>query len=185
MESFSQIVAALIAWVVGVFSNPPLPGVAVSDLTGVSKISELTIKDAIQTEIVLPLNLPDGALDALHLQFGHETAYGTAWYFQGPQPDGKPPTYNLFNRHAGSGRGEWTHVSKYVGPGDPDIRIFSDVYQSARDYVQLMQDAYYSKAYAALQAGDYGQYFHELDAAGFDAHGGGYANLARKTGYVA
>lgn len=141
------------------------------------------VRDAIQKGIIEALDLPAQAEEALVAQWKNETASGTAWYFQGPQPDGKPPTNNLFNRHAGSGKGEWTHQTKYVGPGDTDIRIFSDVYQSARDYVELLQDGLYAPALAALARGDNGGYFHALDVAGFDAHGGGYTALASRFGY--
>lgn len=162
----------------------PAAGGAPVQLSAENAVSTVLVKDAIQREIVDALGLPQQCLDFLYDQFKAETANGTAWYFQGPQPDGKPPTFNLFNRHAGSGRGDWTHESKYVGPGDEDIRIFTDVYQSARDYVQLLNDPLYREALMALQRGDGGGYFHALDVAGFDSHSGNYAAIASRWGYV-
>lgn len=177
-----DLINQFLAWLSSLFA--PAAGGAVT-LSAASGVTEIEVRAAIQQGIIDPLGLPDNAEEALVAQWKNETASGTAWYFQGNQPDGKPPTYNLFNRHAGSGRGEWTHQSKYVGPGDTDIRIFEDVYQSARDYAQLLQDPLYRPALAALTRGDNGGYFHALDVAGFDAHGGGYTALAATFGYSA
>lgn len=117
------------------------------------------VKDAIQKGIVGPLQLPPGALTALMGQSSLETR---AW---------KSPVFNithsLFNRHKGSGRGEWTGQTYYATAKDTDLRIFKDIYQSARDMAQLLQDPLYRVALNALQEGDIRQYAEALHDAGF------------------
>lgn len=127
------------------------------------------IHDAIRVGIVRPLGLPAIAEGALSVQSRVETADWKAWYFAGPQKDGKPPTFNLWNRRKGSGRGEWTGLTKFISHADPDERIYTDVYQSARDMSQLLQDPLYRHALAALRAGDARRYYAELGKAGFAA----------------
>ena len=117
------------------------------------------IKDAIQQGIVEPLRLPPSALGALYAQAVLETGDFKARYF--------PTTNSLFNRHKGSGRGEWTGRTYYVSAGDADIRIFTDVYQSARDMAQLLTDPRYNQAYLALRSGNPEAYFAALQEAGF------------------
>lgn len=117
------------------------------------------IKDAIQQGIVGPLRLPPSALMALYAQAVLETGNFTARYF--------PTTHSLFNRHKGSGRGEWTGQTYYVSVGDADLRIYTDVYQSARDMAQLLSDPLYGAAYLALRANNPEMYFEALQAAGF------------------
>lgn len=131
-------------------------------------LKEAIIKDAILKGIVEPLKLPLKCVDILFAQAILETGHFTAWYFQGlPQKDGLPPTYSLFNRHKGSGLGEWTGQTKYISPGDADVRIFTDVYQSARDMRQLLTDPHYGPSLLALRVGNAGQYYDELQKAGF------------------
>lgn len=169
-------ISAFFNWLLSLFggvamASPEDPGPV--DLPG-------QVEDAIRTEIVENLNLPRNMTQALVKQSARETRNWKAPYFAGPQTDGKPPTFNLFNRHAGTGRGEWTHQTKYVSAGDADLRIYTDVYQSARDYVQLMQDPLFKWALIALKAGDAPGYFQALEDAGFNNHNGDYAAYARQ-----
>lgn len=132
------------------------------------EINPTTIKDAILKGIVIPLKLPESTVNVLYAQAILETGNFKAWYFQGmPQKDGAPPTYNLYNRHKGSGRGEWTGKTKYISPGDADVRIYTDIYQSARDMAQLLSDPHYAKSLLALRQGDAARYYEELQKAGF------------------
>lgn len=132
------------------------------------KLTPEVIKDAIKAGICDPLKLPSVCVNILYAQAILETGNFKAWYFQGAeQKDGKPPTYNLFNRHKGSGRGEWTGQTKYVSPGDADIRIYTDVYQSSRDMRQLLTDPLYAQALLCLRRGDAARYYEELQKAGF------------------
>ncbi len=124
------------------------------------------IYDAILAGIVRPLGLPQIAASILMLQSSRETERWGTWYF--------PETQNLFNIHKGRGRGEWSGTEKYVGPGDTDVRIYVDVYQSARDMARLIKDPLYARGLAALRAGDGAAYFRELEAAGFNNHNGDY-----------
>lgn len=118
-----------------------------------------TILDAIRVGIVGPLRLPPNTLNALYAQAVLETGNFTARYF--------PTTNSLFNRHKGSGRGEWTGKTYYVSAGDADLRIFTDVYQSARDMAQLLSDPHYNQAFLALRSGNVKGYFEALQLAGF------------------
>lgn len=138
-----------------------------------------TIYDAIKREIVDPLGLPQRAADVLMFQSSRETGRWGAWYFQGEQPDGLPPTFNLFNRRVGTGRGEWTGKVKMIH-GD-DTRIYADVYQSARDYRQRLT-AYKDMAPAleALRRGDGAGYFNALERMEFSARVGDYAAYANQ-----
>lgn len=127
------------------------------------------IHGAIHTGIVRPLGLSPAATLILSAQSRVETGDWRAWYFAGPQYDGQPPTFNLWNRRAGSGRGEWTRRTKYVSATDPDVRIYTDVFQSARDMAQLLRYDRYRYALSALLAGHPYRYFAEIGKAGFAA----------------
>lgn len=154
MENLLQAILDFLQKVFGAMDNEP--------------IKPTTIRDAILKGIVEPLKLPLKCVDILYAQAILETGHFKAWYFQGsPQKDGKPPTYNLYNRHKGSGRGEWTGEVKYISPGDADVRIYTDVWQSARDMRQLLTDPHYASALLALRAGNSNQYYDELQKAGF------------------
>lgn len=144
--------------------------------TMVPIVDNLDIKGALRAGIVAPEGLPEVAVDILYFHAARETGNFKAWYFAGPQKDGLPPTYNLYNRRKGSGRGEWTGQVKMVG-GD-DIRIYTDVRQSARDFRQWLGDLGKSGALPALRAGDGGAYFLELERLGFSAKKGDYLAYA-------
>lgn len=128
-------------------------------------------KEAIRRGIVERLGLPDAAVEILYAQAKLETGNFGAWYL--------PQTKSMFNRHIGSGRGEWkgSGLPKsalvegehyvYVSPGDPDIRCFTDYGQCARDMAQLLQDPLYRAALAGLRRGSAPDYFNALRAAGF------------------
>lgn len=133
------------------------------------------VKDALRKGITIPLGLPEGALIALLSQSSLETR---AW---------KSPVFNtthsLFNRHAGSGRGEWTGRTYFATSKDPDLRIFTDIYQSARDMAQLLSDPLYSRALVALRHGNVRQYAEALHDAGF-AESESYAKDLIATSYA-
>lgn len=125
-------------------------------------------KNAILQGIVVPLQLPGVCVDILYAQAALETGnFDLVERHPGrPWPIGSPSAFarsnSLFNRHAGSGRGEWTGKVLYVKPGDEDVRIYTDVHQSARDMAQLLQDPFYSRALGALLLGDRRAYFDAL-----------------------
>ena len=125
------------------------------------------IRDAIKKEIVEPLNLGLTAEDALYAHAVLETGDFKAKYFSMPGPAGEPPTWSMWNRHKGSGRGDWSGLVRYISKDDPDLRTFEDVYQCARDFRQLLTDPLYKGAYLALRANNPGSYFDALQAAGF------------------
>lgn len=142
-------------------------------------VDKQTIYDAIKSQIVDPLRLPQRAADVLMFQSSRETGRWAAWYFQGQQPDGLPPTFNLFNRRVGTGRGEWTGQVKMIH-GD-DTRIYSDVYQSARDFRQRLtayQDM--APALAQLKKGEGAGYFNALETMEFSARVGDYTAYAQQ-----
>lgn len=128
------------------------------------------VYDAIRQGIVDPLRLPQRAADILYRHAVVETGNFKSKAFA--------MTNSLFNRHKGSGRGDWTNMVFYLNSGDPDLRIFVDVYQSARDMRQLLEDKLYARALSALRAGNGTQYFLELETAGFSARVGDYAAVA-------
>lgn len=142
-----------------------------------------TIYDAIRRGIVGPLGLPTNAAPILFAQYILETNHGKAWYF--------PTTKSLFNRHTGSGRGDWIGSGKpesawvqgvdyiYVSAGDPNIRCFRDVYQSARDMAQLLSDPLYCNALAGLRRGSAPDYFNALHQAGFSTQSTYASSLQR------
>ncbi len=142
-----------------------------------------SVLDAIMQGIVKPLGLPDVSGVILQVQSKLETGAWKSVSFQ--------MTRSLFNRHMGSGRGEWlgsgipkaniklgAHIY-YAGPGDADLRIYSDIYQSARDMAQLLRDPLYVQALAALRKGSAPEYYNALGAAGFAADTTYAANLKR------
>ncbi len=135
------------------------------------------IVDAINTMITLPLGLNPKATDILYFQGVKETGNYEAWYFAGEQPDGLPPTYNIFNRRVGTGKGEWTSQIKMIN-GD-DTRIYTDVYQSARDMKQrLTQYGDMTTALDSLRRGDGVEYFMDLEKIGYSARSGDYLAYA-------
>ncbi len=171
------LVVGLLAAVVAVVVLVQKAAAQVSDGESmVPTVDDLGIKQAIRDGITVPEGLPDVATDILYFQAERETGNFKAWYFQGPQPDGLPPTFNLFNRRVGSGKGEWTGQVKMIGKDD--TRIFSDVRQSARDFDQWLNDLGASTALPALQKGDGAAYFAALEALGFSARKGDYLAYA-------
>lgn len=134
---------------------------------------------AIREGIVMPLGLPIKAQDILYAQAVLETGnFRAASHLA---------TNSLFNRHKGSGRGEWTGKTYYANPGDADLRIFTDVEQSARDMKQLLTDGLYKDALLALRRGDAQGYYEALRKAGFAADVGYASNLWRtytNLGYI-
>lgn len=122
------------------------------------------VRDAIIKGIVTPLQLPDGAADVLVAQSDVETGGWTSLAFVN--------TDSLFNRHVGSGRGEWKSDSPayYASYADPDLRTYTDIYQSARDMAQLLTDPLYRNALYALRQNDSQGYADALQAAGFAAN---------------
>lgn len=156
----------------------PLPSAAV---TGKVLSQKETVMAAITSGIVEPLGLPDVAGVILMVQSKLETAAWSSPAFKA--------TNSLFNRHAGSGRGEWLGAGKnghivgkdvyYAGPGDADIRMYTDVFQSARDMKQLLTDGLYAQALAALRKGSAPEYYNALGAAGFAADPSYAKNLLR------
>lgn len=130
-------------------SQNPTPPVAMVD----------QVKDAIRKGITIPLGLPESAVIALLAQSSLETRAWKSSVFN--------VTHSLFNRHAGSGRGEWTGRTYFATSKDPDLRIFTDIYQSARDMKQLLTDPLYKHALVALQQGNVRQYAEALQDAGF------------------
>lgn len=135
------------------------------------------VVDAIRKGIVIPLRLPNRAVDILYAQAVLETGKFTGKAFAA--------TNSLFNRHKGSGRGEWTGRTFYANPGDADLRVYSDVYQSARDMAQLLQDGLYRNALSALRLGSSNGYYDALSIAGFAADMNYAANLKRTLRVVA
>lgn len=118
-------------------------------------------RDAIDVNIRQALGLPEIATDILYAQAQLETGNFASNVFK--------QTHSLFNRHKGSGRGYWTGNTYYANSNDADLRIYTDVNQSAQDMAQLLQDPLYSKALAQLQAGSAPTYYNELAKAGYAA----------------
>lgn len=71
-------------------------------------------------------------------------------------------TNSLFNRHKGSGKGEWTGRTYYASPSDQDLRVYASLEQSVRDIVQLLHDGLYKDALAAAMANDAPRFFTAL-----------------------
>lgn len=126
----------------------------------------MTPQQAIQQYITDALGLPAAATNILLTQAKIETGdFRSSVYFD---------TNSLFNRHMGFGvagvpnsDGYWTGQTYNAGPGDSDLRIYSDIGQSAQDMAQLLQEGLYGNALAALHDGDLDGYFNALNAAGF------------------
>lgn len=152
-------------------------------LTG-DALRKATIRDNTVRPLGVSADFEDAAVNCLFAQYKIETASGTAWYF--------PTTKNLWNRHVGTGRGEWIGSGKpksslvegldfiYVSPGDPDIRCFESEAQCCRDYVELMNDPLYEQAKAGLLRGSAPDYFNALHAAGFSTQAD-YAQALQRT----
>lgn len=79
--------------------------------------------------------------------------------FKTTKADGSPSNYaltrSLFNRHAGSGAGDWTRRTHTTAGGEV-LRIYDSPEQSVRDIVQLFtaNPKLYGAAVAAARAGD-------------------------------
>ena len=131
------------------------------------------VKTAIQVGIVEPLRLGPNALLALYAQAALETGNFKSRAFLA--------TNSLFNRHKGSGRGEWLRDAPvfYAGPGDADLRTYSDIHQSARDMAQLLSDPLYGQAFLALRSNNVAMYYDALGRAGFAADRSYAKNLQR------
>ncbi len=142
-----------------------------------------TVEDAIRQGIVLPLSLPDECVLILRVQSQLETGNWLAKSFVN--------TNSLFNRHVGSGKGDWIGAGKPksslavnvdfydAGPGDRDLRKFTDIGQSARDMAQLLSDGLYVNALSALRRADAKGYYTALTIAGFAADPSYAVNLTR------
>ena len=136
--------------------------------------------DAIRANIIQPLGLPSTALKYLLAQSSLET---NRW-----QSNVFARTNSLFNRHRGNGKigvpnsdGFWTGEIFNASPSDPDLRIYSDIGQSARDMAQLLQDPLYSAALSALRQGG-ANYPQAVAAAGFSATAGYASAIAANVG---
>lgn len=173
------LIQGILNWISSLFA-PPAPATPEPPGSGggalPSKIGAREVRAAIKRGIVDPMGWPDRSADILTFQSSRETAKWGAWYFQGPQKDGLAPTYNLFNRRVGSGRGEWTGSVKMIG-GD-DTRIFKDIDQAARDFRQWLSDPIAVHARAALAQGDGFGYLVALENLGFSARKGDYLAYA-------
>ena len=116
---------------------------------------------AIRENITVPLGLPEAMTTALAAQSSLETAHWASGVYRA--------TNSLFNRHVGSGKGYWTGTSYYANPGDPNLRVYTDISQSARDMAELLQDPLYREALQNLKQGSATGYFRAVAAAGFAA----------------
>lgn len=170
--ALDELIKRIVAFFQSIFNSAGSAGSAPPPLTAQGVIGEAIVKDAIAQGIPW---LSTNGIKALTAQSKVETGNWSAWYFQGEQPDSVPPTYNLWNRHKGSGRGEWTGQTRYVSSGDPDLRIYADVFQSARDFNQLLNDPLYASAKAALERDDIEAYAQAVQDAGFAANNTSYA----------
>jgi flagellum-specific peptidoglycan hydrolase FlgJ len=137
--------AEIAAWIESLFSAPAA--------------QPQSVESVIQEFIVRPLSLSPLATGALYAQAKLETGDFKSRAFLA--------TNSLFNRHAGSGAGYWSGRTFYVSPQDADLRIYTDIGQSARDMAQLLQDPLYARALYALRQGDTSGYFSAVAAAGF------------------
>lgn len=123
---------------------------------------------AIQQNITAALGLPDAATDILYAQAALETGdFSSNTFYQ---------TNSMFNRHKGNGvtgvpnsDGYWTGNTYFASSADTDIRIYTDVFQSAQDMAQLLQNPLYAGALAALRRGDAPGYYSALGKAGYAA----------------
>lgn len=158
-----NILQEIVAWIASLFSGGGAV-VAPSESYSASQILA-----TIRQRLTSPLGLPDVAAQALFAQ-----AYLETGGFKAPE---FLATKSLWNRHAGSGKGYWTGQTYYVSPGDPDLRIYSSLAQSAMDMGELLQDPYYSSSLAALRRGDVAGYFRSLEALGFSTQRGYAAAL--------
>lgn len=123
---------------------------------------------AINTYITIPLGLAASATDILYAQASLETGGFNSTAFS--------VTNSMFNRHVGNGvvgspnsDGYWTGREYYATASDPDLRIYSDVNQSAQDMAQLLQNALYKTALQDLRNGDAPDYYNDLTKAGYAA----------------
>ncbi len=159
-----NLIQEIVAWLEGLFGGgavaAPSAGFSASQILG-----------TIRTRLTVPLGLPDVAAQALFAQAYLETGGFKSREFL--------VTKSLWNRHAGSGKGYWTGSTFYVSPGDPNLRIYSSIAQSAMDMGELLQDPDYSRSLAALRRGDVPGYFKSLEAVGFSTQKGYAADLMR------
>lgn len=65
------------------------------------------------------------------------------------EPSNYALTRSLFNRHRGTGRGEWTGQVRMTERGE-DLRIYDSPEQSVRDIIQLYNDPLYDHARVAV-----------------------------------
>lgn len=128
--------------------------------------------------IAAALGLPQAAVNILVAQSDLETGHWKSNAFLN--------TNSLFNRHVGNGTrgtpnsdGFWTGNTFAAGPGDLDLRVYTDVNQSAQDMAQLLSEGLYHGALSALQAGDAAGYYAALGSAGFSADPTYASNLLR------
>lgn len=166
MDPFTLLAVAGIIGFVLFFSNSPASGL----LAGASG-DETTVdqnQDAINVNIAGPLGIPAAGAAALYAQAKLETGNFASNAFAA--------TNSLFNRHKGNGAigvensdGYWTGRVYYATSADPDLRIYTDIYQSAQDMAQLLQDPLYASALAALRAGSPAEYFTAVTKAGYAA----------------
>ena len=99
------------------------------------------------------------AVDPIVTQFALETGYGSGDAFK--------KTLNLGSIHAiGGPTAYWDGTVTQTGDGP--LRTYKSLDAAAADYVRMIAEApHYREAYAWGQAGDAGQFFRALKAAGY------------------
>lgn len=147
MDFVNAIIAQIKSFLSNLFTSTSMP------------VDRDTVRVAIIANIVSPLKLPDVCADILLAQSILETGNFESNAFMN--------TNSLFNRHKGSGRGFWTGQTFYANPGDPDLRVYESIAQSAQDMAQLLTDPYYATALLNLRLADSIGYYNELQSRGF------------------
>lgn len=130
--------------------------------------AEAQVATAIGTYLAAALSLPQAAINVLVAQSDLETGHWASSSFLA--------TNSLFNRHKGLGSigvpntdGFWTGNVYFASSADPDLRIYTDVNQSAQDMAQLLSESLYASALSALKNGDAPGYYAALQSVGFSA----------------
>lgn len=155
---------AFFTWLMSLFSSTGLgasPG----------PVNASSVYAAIQRFIAAPLGIPARGAALLLAQSALETAHWSAPSFKATQ--------SLFNRHMGYGTagvpdsdGSWTGRTYNAGPGDEDLRIYTDINQSARDMRQWLSEPIFVSVLQALRRGDPAAFARALDSVGFSTQRG-------------
>lgn len=164
-----------------------IAGLAVAGLVALSTGGAAALMGGTQASDLAPLSVPARAAKVKSLIQSQNLAgmdWRCVWLMadmeQGISEGLLTPAFratnSLFNRHKGLGKvgvansdGYWTGNTFYVSEADPDLRIYTDMEQSVKDFVSLMQDGIYAQAYAAATQGDISGFISAIAAVPYSA----------------